>query len=78
MFDSGEGNSYVTPAVKELRMSKSESPRSILGLASEDGVFSREEKASVDEVSMEWEKVYEATPSNPREKRRWNLSCIAW
>ena len=46
---------YVTPAVKECRMSKSELPRSIFGLAIEFGVFRKAANSSVEAMSTEWE-----------------------
>src|SRR5258706_14156671 len=77
LLDLGEGRSQVTPAVSECRMSKSEFPRSILGLAIVATVFGLL-IASVEASSMQCEKVYDANPCIPREKRRWNLSCSAW
>ena len=41
------------------------------------GVLRFEEYISVDAISIEREKVYDANPCNPRDKRRWNLSCRA-
>ena len=50
----------------------------VFGFASEAGVFSLVPEASVEALSIEWEKLYEANACSPRDSRRWNLSWRAW
>src|ERR1700757_3632141 len=69
----GEGRSEGAPAVKESRISKSESPRSTLGRAIDPGALTSV-SASVEAISIEWENVYDASACNPFDKRRWNLT----
>src|SRR5260370_1121883 len=57
-------------------MSKSEFPRSIIGfaiMATALGLLI----ASVEAISIESEKADDANASNPRDKRRYNLTCRA-
>jgi hypothetical protein len=62
--------------VNACRMSKSELPRSIFAWATESGVL-RKLNASVEALSIECEKLYEASACRPRDKRRGNLTWIA-
>jgi len=57
---------------------KLELPPSTFGLAIVPGVLTFPEVPSEDAISIECEKIYDANPCNPLDKRLWNLSCKAW